>query len=90
MSGLTEAQEITPDIPEERVTYDQEGADPQNKSSHPVRDFLRKCASRGLLALSEGEIAALTTAIRQLVVDSQGAAEALAGAQHRSVCMRLG
>ena len=27
--SLTEAQEITEDIPEERVAYDQEGVDPK-------------------------------------------------------------
>ena len=42
------------------------------------RDFLRKYVSRRLRALSESEIAALTTAVRQLVVGSQGGAEALA------------
>ena len=41
-------------------------------------ELLRKYVSRRLLALSEGEIAALTTAMRQLGVGSQGGAEALA------------
>ena len=41
-------------------------------------EFLWKYVSRKLLALSEGEIAALTTAMRQLGVGSQGGAEALA------------
>ena len=41
-------------------------------------EFLQKYVSRLLLALSEGEIAALTTAMRQLGVGSQGGAEALA------------
>ena len=40
--------------------------------------LLRKYVSRHLPALSEGEIASLTTAMRQLVVGSQGGAEALA------------
>ena len=35
-------------------------------------------SQRRLLALNEGEIAALTTAVRQLGVGSQGRAEALA------------
>ena len=39
---------------------------------------MRKYASRRLLALSEGEIGALMTAMRQLGVGSQGGAEALA------------
>ena len=43
-----------------------------------IRDFLRKYVSRRLPALSESEIAALTTGVRQLVVGSQGGAEALA------------
>ena len=41
-------------------------------------EFLRKYVSRRLLALSEGEIVAHTTAVRQLGVGSQGGAEALA------------
>ena len=39
---------------------------------------MRKDVSRRLLALSEGELAALTTAMRQLGVGSPGGAEALA------------
>ena len=42
------------------------------------REFLRKYVSRRLLALSEGEIAALTAAMRLLAVGSQGAPGALA------------
>ena len=41
-------------------------------------EFLRKCVSRRLLALSEGESASLMTATRQLGVGSQSGAEALA------------
>ena len=41
-------------------------------------EFLRKYVSRRLLALSEGEIAARTAAMRQLGGESQGGAEALA------------
>ena len=50
------------------------------KKVRPVQmgEFLWKCVSRRLLVLSEGEIAALTTAMRQLGVGSQGGAEALA------------
>ena len=33
--SLTEAQEITADIPDERVTYDQEGVDP--KKVRPIQ-----------------------------------------------------
>ena len=60
--SLTEAQEITADILEERVTYDQEGIDP-------------KFVSRRLLAPGEGDIAALRTSMRQLGVGSKGGAE---------------
>ena len=42
------------------------------------RDFLRKYVPRRLLALSEGEIIALTTSMRQIGVGTQGGAEALA------------
>ena len=42
------------------------------------RELIRKFFSRRFLAPSEGEIAALTTAMRQLGVGSQGGAEALA------------
>ena len=41
-------------------------------------EFLRKHVSRRLLALSEGEIAALTTSLRQIGVGTPGGAEALA------------
>ena len=40
--------------------------------------FLRKYVSRRLLALSEGEVAALTTSMRQIGVGTPGCAEALA------------
>ena len=42
-----------------------------------MRGLLRKYVPRRLLALSEGEIAALTTAMRQLGVGSQRGAGAL-------------
>ena len=53
-----------PDIPENRVTHDQ-------GPTRTDEEFLRKCASKRLLALSEGEIADLTAAMRQLGVDFQ-------------------
>ena len=59
--------------------YDQQEVD-LPKSSHPFR-WESSCGSmsRGrLLALREGEIAALTTSTRQLGVGSRGGAEALA------------
>ena len=76
--SLTEAQDATTDIPEDCVLCDQQEVDP--KKVRPIRmgEFLRKYGSRRLLALSEGEIAALTTAMRQLGVGAQGGAEALA------------
>ena len=75
--SLTEAQEITADVSEGSVFYDQQDIDPKKTSAHPY-EGLRKYVSRRLLALSEGETEALTTAIRQLGVGSQGGAEALA------------
>ena len=41
-------------------------------------EVLRKYVSRRLLALSEGELAALTTSMRQIGVGTPGGAEALA------------
>ena len=43
-----------------------------------MEEFLRKCVSTRLLALSEGEIVALRAATRQRGVGSQRGAEALA------------
>ena len=40
--------------------------------------LLRKCVWRRLLALSEGELAALTTSMRQIGVGTPGGADALA------------
>ena len=74
----TEAQEITADIPEDSVMYDQQEVDPKKLRPIQMMEFLRKYVSRRLLALSKGEIATLTTAMRQLGVDSQGDAKALA------------
>ena len=76
--SLTEAQEVTIDIPEDRVTYEQQEVDPQKVRLIQMEESLRKYVSRRLLALSEGEIAALTTAMRQIGVGSQGGADALA------------
>ena len=71
--SLTEAQELTADI-QERIIYDEEGVDPQKV--RPIQ--MVKYVARSLMALSEGEITALTTAMRQLGVGSQGGAEDLA------------
>ena len=61
--SLTEAQEITADVPEDSVLYDQQAVDPKKKV-RPIRtgELLRKCVSRRLLALSEGAITAFTSA----------------------------
>ena len=48
-------------------------------------EFLRKYVSRRLLALGEGDIAALMTAMRQLGVGSRGGAEALV-IFHQPIC----
>ena len=58
--------------------YDQQEVDPQKVRPIQMGEFLRKYVSRRLLALNEGEISALTAAVRQLGVGSQGGAEALA------------
>ena len=66
--SLTEAQAITADIPDERITHDQSEVDPKKVRLIQVGDFKRKSVSRRLLALSEGAIAALTAPMRQLGV----------------------
>ena len=76
--SLTEAQEITTDVPEDSTVYDQQVVDPINVRPIQMGEFLRKYVSRRLLALSEGEIAALTTSMRQHGVGTPGGAEALA------------
>ena len=53
---LTETQEITADVPEESVTCDQQAVDLQKVQPIQMGEFLRKCVSRRLLALSEGEL----------------------------------
>ena len=77
--SLAEAQEVTTDIPEGSVTYDQQDVDPK-KSFGPFR-WESSCGSTSRgdpLALSEGEIAAFTTSMRQIGVGTPGGAEALA------------
>ena len=76
--SLAEAQEATTDVPEDSVTYNQQHVDPKKVRPIQMREFLRKYVSRRLLALSEGEIAALTTSMRQIGVGTPGGAEALA------------
>ena len=75
---MTEVQEIIADGPEDSVTYDQQAV---GKGTGPFKNekFLRKYVSRRLLALDEGEIAALMTAMRQLGVGSQVVPKWVAG-----------
>ena len=75
--SLTEAQEITAGVPEDSVLYGQQEV-LQKVRPIPMGEFLRKYVSRRLWALSEGEIAAFTTAVRQFGVGSQGGTGALA------------
>ena len=58
--------------------YELQEADPKKVRPIQLGEFLRNYVSRRLLALSEGEIAALTTSMRQIGVGTQWAAEALA------------
>ena len=66
--SLTEAQEATTDVPEDSIMCDQRDVDPKKVRPIQMGEFLRKYVSRRLLALSEGEIAALTTSMRQIGV----------------------
>ena len=77
IGSLTEAETITADIAEGQVTYAIPNGTVRDQSVRPVQmgEFLRKYVSRRLLALSEGEIAALMTAMRRVGVGSQGGAE---------------
>ena len=75
--SLTEAQEVTSDVPENSVTYEQQDFDSQKVRPLQMEDVLRKYMSRGV-ALSEGEIAALTTSMRQIGVGTAGGTEDLA------------
>ena len=77
-SGFDLSQEITAEIPKERITHDQSDVDPEKVRPMQMAGFLRKQVSGRLSALSEGEIAALTDAMRELGVGFQGGAEAVA------------
>ena len=81
-SSLAEAQAITADIAEERITHDHSEVDPKKFDPFQMGEFLRKHVSRQQLAFSEGEIAGLTAAMRQLGVGFHGGAEALAIFHH--------
>ena len=62
----------------QNTTDEQQEVDPKKVRPIQMDEFLRKYVSRRLLALSEGEIAALTTSMRQIGVGTPGGAEALA------------
>ena len=47
--SLTEAQAVTADITEERITHNQSELDPAK--GRPIQEFVRKSVSRRLLAL---------------------------------------
>ena len=66
--SLTEAKAITADIPEEHITHDQSEVDSKKVRLVQVGESLRKYVSRRLLALSEGEIAAVTPACDKSVL----------------------
>ena len=73
--SLREAQEVTAHVLEDRVEYDQQDVDPKKARPIQMGEFLRKYVSRRLLALSEGEIAALTTSMRQIGGDPKEVAQ---------------
>ena len=82
---LAEVETVTADIPEGQVTYanpngiaHDQSVDPQKVGSIQMGEVAPKYVSRPLLALSEGGVAALMTAMRQVGAGSQGGAEALA------------
>ena len=70
--SLAQAQDVTTEIPEDSVTYDQQDVDPKKVRPVQMREFLRKYVSRRLLAVG------LTTSMRQIGVGTPGGAEALA------------
>ena len=57
--SLTEALEVTTDIPEDSVTYDQQDVDPKRVRPIQMGEFLQEDVSRRFPALSEGDIAAM-------------------------------
>ena len=82
--SLTEAEAITAELPEVQVTLAAQDTtsgdtDVDPKKVRPIQmgECVRKYVSTRLLALSEGEIAALVTAVRHVGVGSQRGAEAL-------------
>ena len=53
--SLAEAQEVTTDVPEDRVEFDQQEVDPKKVRPIQMGEFLRKYVSRRLLAQSVRE-----------------------------------
>ena len=53
---LTEAQEVTTDVPEDSVMYDQQAVDPKKSSTLGWESSCGSMSQRRLLALSEGEM----------------------------------
>ena len=75
--SLTEAQEVTTDVPEDSVTYDQQDVDTQKIG--PFRwesSFGNTSRGDSWLSVTENLHAALTTSMRQIGVGTPGGAEA--------------
>ena len=62
-----EAQEIIADVPGDSVMNDYHEVDPKKVEPIQMGKILRKYVSRRLVARSEEEIEALTTAMKELV-----------------------
>ena len=67
--SLTEAQEITGYVTEDSVMYDQQEADPKKVQFGPF-GWESSCGSMSRDDFTEGEIAALTTAMRSSISSS--------------------
>ena len=67
------AQEVTTDIPEDSVTYDQQAVGPKKVRPGQIERLPAEIRVAADLTQSEGEIAALTTWMRQIGVDTPGA-----------------
>ena len=64
--SLTEAQQVSTDVPEDSVTYDQQDVDPEKVRPIQMGEFLRKYVFRR------------ETSMREIGVGTQGGVEALA------------
>ena len=72
--SLTEAQEITADVPGDCVMYDQQPVDPKKVRPTQMGEFMRKCVSRHFCAQRRRNCSSHDGN----AVGSQGGAEALA------------